>query len=265
MAKVDVTAVGGEGFLNAWIDFNRNGEWDDAGEQIFTSTLLGPGVNSLSFAVPTAAVPDPRSAHAFTRWRLGRQAVLGPRGLASSGEVEDMAVFITPAAAVPAPTVVQTPWEWNLEWEELSGPGDGPSAIVMAEAAGSAEFRIGPVVDTDSGHVVPWFDEDLPPVSCGRCFVPIELVQMHLTGVASKNEVVIETLEIVHEGFQKGDSSGNVIYVATAGGGVWHVVDGFLDIAYRIDFGNGMSLMPEGGSMRLVAEVGPVPARRSFP
>jgi hypothetical protein len=263
--KVDVIATGGAGFLNAWIDFNRDGDWDDAGEQVFTSELLSPGVNSLSFAVPTAAVPD-LGVPTFSRWRLSRQAALGPRGLDSSGEVEDMAIFITPAVAVPAPAVVLTPWEWELEWEELSGPGDGPTATVLAEVAGPAEFRVGPAVHTDTGRVVEFFDPGSLPFE-GRWLLPLDLEAMRLSGIARKgagNDILVETITIVHEGLEMGDSSGNVVYVSTAGGGVWHVEDGFLDMAYRMDFGSGMSLMPEGGSQRLVAEIGPVPAVNAF-
>ncbi len=40
--------------LDGWIDFNRDGDWNDPGEQIFSSFNLGTsaGVQNLSFAVP---------------------------------------------------------------------------------------------------------------------------------------------------------------------------------------------------------------------
>ncbi len=53
-AYLDVTASGA-GLLNAWVDFNSDGDWADAGEQIFTDRTLAAGVNSLSFAVPARA------------------------------------------------------------------------------------------------------------------------------------------------------------------------------------------------------------------
>jgi hypothetical protein len=90
ITTVDVTAVGGKGFLNAWADFNRDGDWLDAGEQIFTSKLLSMGVNSLSFAVPAATIPEAAGIPpVISRWRFSRQEVLSPTGLSSSGEVED--------------------------------------------------------------------------------------------------------------------------------------------------------------------------------
>ena len=51
-ANVDVVASN-QGVLNAWIDFNGDGDWDDAGEQIFMSLSLAAGVNSLSFNAPS--------------------------------------------------------------------------------------------------------------------------------------------------------------------------------------------------------------------
>jgi hypothetical protein len=80
----------GEGRLDAWVDFNRDGDWDDKGEQVFTSIPLGPGTHTLRFPVPDDAVPGP----SFARFRLSRQGGLTPRGAAPDGEVEDYPVAI---------------------------------------------------------------------------------------------------------------------------------------------------------------------------
>ncbi|MEX0641635.1 MAG: C25 family cysteine peptidase [Pirellulales bacterium] len=95
VATVNVTAVGGRGYLNAWADFNRNGVWEPA-EQIFTSELLNMGVNALAFAVPAATLPDVQGIPPLiSRWRFSRQKVLPTIGLSSSGEVEDHLLRIT--------------------------------------------------------------------------------------------------------------------------------------------------------------------------
>jgi hypothetical protein len=49
-------AAGQSARLDAWIDFNGNGSWLDAGEQIFTSLALAPGINNLNFFVPASAI-----------------------------------------------------------------------------------------------------------------------------------------------------------------------------------------------------------------
>jgi len=79
-----------EGRLDAWFDFNGNGNFSDPGEQIFTSQPLNPGTNVLQFVVPTAAAPR----ETFARFRLSRQGGLRFDGPAPDGEVEDYAVSI---------------------------------------------------------------------------------------------------------------------------------------------------------------------------
>ena len=88
-ATVDVEASA-FGVLNAWIDFNADGDWDDAGEQIFSNQILFGGVSSLNFAVPTGAAPG----QTFARFRFSSVVGLDYLGEAINGEVEDYAVRI---------------------------------------------------------------------------------------------------------------------------------------------------------------------------
>ena len=88
-ATVDVIASV-PGRLNAWIDFNLNGSWADAGDQIFTNKSLVAGLNSLSFAVPTNSAPG----QSFARFRFNLNGGLTFTGIAYDGEVEDYEVFI---------------------------------------------------------------------------------------------------------------------------------------------------------------------------
>lgn len=89
VAAVDVEASV-EGLLNAWLDFNTDGDWTDGGEQIFTDQPLVAGINSLTFGVPPDAVPG----ISFSRWRFSTERGLSFEGPALSGEVEDHAVEI---------------------------------------------------------------------------------------------------------------------------------------------------------------------------
>jgi hypothetical protein len=89
-ANVTVNASAAGGRLNAWIDFDGDGSWADAGEQIFTDEVLVPGNNLLSFSVPAnAAIGD-----AFARFRISTQSGLAFTGVAPDGEVEDYRVTI---------------------------------------------------------------------------------------------------------------------------------------------------------------------------
>jgi len=91
-ADVDVTASG-LGLLNAWIDFNADDDWDDAGEQIFINYALSAGLNPLSFPVPEGSAPG----LTFARFRFSTDQNLTVRGQATDGEVEDYQVEIEEA------------------------------------------------------------------------------------------------------------------------------------------------------------------------
>jgi hypothetical protein len=95
-ATVIVTVSGESGKLDAWIDFNRDGDWDDVGERITPKTGLpvSAGLNSVTFTVPAGAV----AGTTFARFRLSTIGGLDPTGPALDGEVEDYsAKIITPA------------------------------------------------------------------------------------------------------------------------------------------------------------------------
>lgn len=94
-ASVDVTVTGGAAILNAWVDFNADGDWDDTGEQVFTDESLVDGSNTgLSFAVPEDAV----IGDSIARFRLSSAGGLAPTGIAVDGEVEDYSLTIEAAS-----------------------------------------------------------------------------------------------------------------------------------------------------------------------
>ncbi len=96
---VDITVVTtGGGLLDAWIDFNGNGNWDDAGEQVFISQPVLDGRNRLRISTPTAAV----DGLTWARFRLSQTGNQSSDGVAISGEVEDYQVRIA-SIAPPVP------------------------------------------------------------------------------------------------------------------------------------------------------------------
>jgi hypothetical protein len=92
-ASVDITASTAGALLDAWIDFNADGDWSDAGEQIFTNESLAAGVNSLTFNVPAGANPLTTT---FARFRISTAGNLSPTGAAVDGEVEDYQITTAP-------------------------------------------------------------------------------------------------------------------------------------------------------------------------
>jgi hypothetical protein len=90
VGNVTVTVSQAAGLLNAWVDFNNNGNFADVNEQIFTNTAVDIGANNLNFAVPAGAV---KGVNLVSRWRVTSTSESLPAGryygLANSGEVED--------------------------------------------------------------------------------------------------------------------------------------------------------------------------------
>jgi|CXWL01.1.fsa_nt_gi uncharacterized repeat protein (TIGR01451 family) len=98
-SSVDLTANVAGGFVSAWIDFNRDGDWLDVGERILTDFALGAGTVNAPFAVPCASSPGLANA----RFRYSTATGLGFTGPAMDGEVEDYQVAIEVADFGDAP------------------------------------------------------------------------------------------------------------------------------------------------------------------
>ncbi len=93
--------------LSAWIDFNGDGDWTDAGEELFPGgTVLNAGVNNLTFPVPADAV----EGNTYARFRATTDGPVSFSGEASDGEVEDYLVTITTNSTPPIPTLN----EWGM-------------------------------------------------------------------------------------------------------------------------------------------------------
>ncbi|MGY3670003.1 GEVED domain-containing protein [Marinovum sp. KMM 9989] len=98
--------VVGDGFLQAWLDYNGNGLFDDAlGERIATDlrddgtgddTLAGDGVIQFTVLVPV----DATTALTYARFRYASQSGLLFSDFAADGEVEDYSLLIAAADLV---------------------------------------------------------------------------------------------------------------------------------------------------------------------
>ncbi len=75
------------------MDFNRDGDWDDAGEQVFSSQAISAGENNLSVSIPSNAT----AGTTFARFRLTSTGGYDYAGLAPNGEVEDYQITIVSA------------------------------------------------------------------------------------------------------------------------------------------------------------------------
>ena len=92
-----VPAPSVNGRLDAWVDFNRDGDWDDEGEQVFANEAIQPisgaPTDTLRFDVPAEA----DLGYTYARFRFSRNGNLNPTGAAPDGEVEDYLLQILSA------------------------------------------------------------------------------------------------------------------------------------------------------------------------
>jgi len=84
----------GSGIVNAWIDWNRDGDWQDAGEQLQQAgnpdIAVSAGANLLSVSPPCGLNPG----NTYARFRISAAGGLATTGQAANGEVEDYLVTI---------------------------------------------------------------------------------------------------------------------------------------------------------------------------
>lgn len=143
--------------LDAWIDFNGDGDFEDAGEQIATNlnikgiTLYDQGSTVLDIEVPATAKPGVT----YARFRLSSAGGFSPSGAAPDGEVEDYAITIVSGATLG-----------NFVWQDTNKDGvqDAGEPPVAGVQVNLIRVSDGAVVDslfTDSNgeylftHVAP--------------------------------------------------------------------------------------------------------------
>jgi hypothetical protein len=87
-----------QSLIDAWIDFNQDGDWNDVGEKIFNSSPVTSGMQTLNFTVPSSA----KLGGTHARVRVSTSGGLAPTWATSDGEVEDYAITIdsSPVAVV---------------------------------------------------------------------------------------------------------------------------------------------------------------------
>ncbi|WML86428.1 SdrD B-like domain-containing protein [Thiothrix subterranea] len=143
--------------LDAWIDFNGDGDFEDVGEQIATNlnikgiTLYDQGSTVLDIEVPATA----KTGVTYARFRLSSAGGLSPSGAAPDGEVEDYAITIVSGATLG-----------NFVWQDTNKDGiqDAGEPPVAGVQVNLIRVSDGAVVDslfTDSNgeylftHVAP--------------------------------------------------------------------------------------------------------------
>ncbi len=142
--EVDVQNAPSGALLDAWIDFDNDGFWGGAGEQIADSVAVVNGSNSILFDVPADAVDGALAA----RFRLSSAGDLGFIGDAVDGEVEDHLVTVTP----PDPSS-----SFFAEQSIVVSNGGGQRTF-PADMDGDGDVDI--VIPSNSRARVAWWEND---------------------------------------------------------------------------------------------------------
>ncbi|GAA4422770.1 S8 family serine peptidase [Bremerella cremea] len=86
--------------LNAWIDLNKDGDFNDAGEQIFKNVHMQLGTHDYTFVIPSwvfddSFLPEEARLAVDIRFRVGPTLNIAPDADDIFGEIEDYEIFIS--------------------------------------------------------------------------------------------------------------------------------------------------------------------------
>ncbi|CAH7141608.1 LruC domain-containing protein [Vibrio chagasii] len=110
------------GYLSAWIDWNQDGSFDGANEQVFTDYLLAAGENDLFLNVDINAL----TGTTWARFRFSQQTNLSYFGGSTSGEVVDIQVDVLndgataryfPSASGYATLAYEDNWPYKADYD----------------------------------------------------------------------------------------------------------------------------------------------------
>jgi hypothetical protein len=134
--------------LDAWIDFDGDGTWGDANEQIASSLFVVEGANTIDFGVPGGA----RSGNTYARFRISTTGNLGPDGAAANGEVEDYRVTIL-APEFPVADLGDAPAPYPTTWaDDGARHADvGPTLGAMRDKELEGQPSLAADLDDDDG------------------------------------------------------------------------------------------------------------------
>lgn len=142
---VHVTDAPAGAKLDAWIDFNGDGNWGDSYEHVAPSIAVVNGDNVVTFDVPNGA----RNGTTYARFRLSTAGSPTVSGAAVDGEAEDYAITLLPPAA--ATGVFSPP-------KTISTSTDAPFAVQTADLDGDGDLDVvGASLYDDR---VTWYEND---------------------------------------------------------------------------------------------------------
>ena len=170
---VDVSGAPTGAKIDGWVDFDRDGSFGGALEQVFDRTSVVNGRQSMSFLVPSWAATGMTAA----RFRISSAGDLGVFGSANDGEVEDYQFEISPPVpnnSFIGPSTIDVGAKSSIFESDLDRDGDrdlisgnhwyrnnGPGTFTELTLPSVAGFPIDVDGDGDT-DVTRWAGQSLP-------------------------------------------------------------------------------------------------------
>lgn len=86
--------TGSSAYLQGFLDFNQDGDFDDAGEKFLSDRRINSGVTNVTYSIAVNVPSDAPTGDTYLRFRLSQTGGLGASGFAGTGEVQDHKVTI---------------------------------------------------------------------------------------------------------------------------------------------------------------------------
>lgn len=206
------------GKLDAWVDFNRDGDWLDPGEQLFATSIdVLAGDNVVAYTVPAGASPG----NTYARFRLSTAGGLAPTGAADDGEVEDYRLTILDGNSAASGTLdlivgavevtaVGSDIVIRHDASEIfRAPGSSLSSGTFLGTAADDSVRLGDLTSALTAPIVVSYDGDAGRDSLAliasdqlldltdRSFIPLSNIEVIDIVGASPNALTLDAASVI--------------------------------------------------------------------
>lgn len=95
--SITINGVSGAAVVQGWFDWNKDGDFNDAGEQAVNVTVTKSGTIIVPVTAPQGSF-DLTDGKTFARFRISSSGGLTPTGTAANGEIQDYTVVVLTSA-----------------------------------------------------------------------------------------------------------------------------------------------------------------------